>query len=328
MRALLVVCVTLLGALGAALATAVQVPQRQIEHFSPRPIPGARLAFRGGLVLRGPRRLGALSGLLVEGPKLLAVSDTGEWVTGRLVVEQGRLKALNDVQLFERLDTDGAPVRAKRPSDAEALAREDNAVLVLVEQATRLLSYPADGLAVDFSATPTEIPLSREEMRAGSEGIEALTRLSDGKILGIAEARLGEAKTARAFILGGRRVLVRRRDGFAITGADTMPGGDVFILERRYGGGLDVAMRVRRLGVDAFNGGPPADGPILLEADFSAEIDNMEGIAVEGESGEIVLTMVSDNNRSFLQRTLLLRFVVSDPRPRPNPLRVPQQPVH
>jgi hypothetical protein len=41
------------------------------------------------------------------------------------------------------------------------------------------------------------------------------------------------------------------------------------------------------------------------------EIDNMEGLTVtRNAAGETLLTMVSDDNFSMLQRTLLLRFAV------------------
>ena len=55
--------------------------------------------------------------------------------------------------------------------------------------------------------------------------------------------------------------------------------------------------------------GAVADGPSIFEADFGQEIDNMEGIdAHVTADGDTMLTMVSDDNFSPLQRTLLLQF--------------------
>ena len=60
--------------------------------------------------------------------------------------------------------------------------------------------------------------------------------------------------------------------------------------------------------------GALVDGPILFEADMGYEIDNFEGIDVHRDSGgDIVLTLVSDDNFSFLQRTLLMQFVLLEP---------------
>jgi hypothetical protein len=53
------------------------------------------------------------------------------------------------------------------------------------------------------------------------------------------------------------------------------------------------------------------DGPVIFEADGSHQIDNLEGLSVHrGAGGETVLTMISDDNFSLLQRTLLLEFTL------------------
>lgn len=296
-----------------------RVTTRLIERFSPSPIEGSRLAFEGGLVLSGPRRLGGVSGLLVEGEAMLAITDTGDFVTARLVFEGERLAGIEDVAIGTRRGTDGNPIRTKKVGDAEALARGDGEIFVLVEMNRELLAYPADGLAVDLGATPRSVPLSAEERRVGARGWEALATRSDGSLVMMAEARDGDGTRVPAAVVGGRRFALARRDGFAVTGADILPGGDMVIVERRWRGGIDVAMRVRRIGADAVASGSLADGPVLLEAGFSAEIDNMEAIAAEVEDGVIRLTLASDDNHSFLQRTLLLRFRISDPLPRPRP---------
>jgi hypothetical protein len=57
--------------------------------------------------------------------------------------------------------------------------------------------------------------------------------------------------------------------------------------------------------------GATVDGPMVIEADMGFEVDNMEGIAVHrAANGDVVLTLVSDDNFSFLQRTLLLQFTL------------------
>jgi hypothetical protein len=53
------------------------------------------------------------------------------------------------------------------------------------------------------------------------------------------------------------------------------------------------------------------DGPSIFDADLGQEVDNMEGIdAHVTDDGDTVLTMVSDDNFSLLQRTLLLQFTL------------------
>jgi hypothetical protein len=49
----------------------------------------------------------------------------------------------------------------------------------------------------------------------------------------------------------------------------------------------------------------------MIEADLAYQIDNMEGIAVHRNSaGDAVITLISDDNFSIIQRNLLLQFLV------------------
>ena len=44
---------------------------------------------------------------------------------------------------------------------------------------------------------------------------------------------------------------------------------------------------------------------------MTSQIDNMEGLAVHrDEAGRTILTLVSDDNYSILQRTLILQFAL------------------
>jgi hypothetical protein len=53
------------------------------------------------------------------------------------------------------------------------------------------------------------------------------------------------------------------------------------------------------------------DGEVLIYADLGFQIDNMEGIAVHrSPQGDLVLTLISDDNFSAMQRTLLLQFTL------------------
>jgi hypothetical protein len=71
-------------------------------------------------------------------------------------------------------------------------------------------------------------------------------------------------------------------------------------------------MRLRRIDATAVKPGALLDGEVLIEADMSGEIDNMEGLAVHtAENGDTVLTIISDDNfNRTLQRTLLLQFTL------------------
>ena len=99
---------------------------------------------------------------------------------------------------------------------------------------------------------------------------------------------------------------------FDVTDVASLDDGTFFVLERRFRWLEGVKMRIRRFSVGALKPDATADGETLIEADLESQIDNMEGLAVtRGTSGEILLTLISDDNfNHFLQRTLLLQFAL------------------
>jgi hypothetical protein len=69
------------------------------------------------------------------------------------------------------------------------------------------------------------------------------------------------------------------------------------------------AMRIDRLPLAGIKPDALVDGKSLIEADLAYQIDNLEGIAVHrNASNETIITMISDDNFSVIQRNLLLQF--------------------
>jgi hypothetical protein len=72
--------------------------------------------------------------------------------------------------------------------------------------------------------------------------------------------------------------------------------------------------RIRRIPLSAIRPNALVDGPVLIEADLGEEIDYMDGLSVHrATDGQIVLTLISNDNCSPVQRTLLLQFTLADP---------------
>lgn len=113
------------------------------------------------------------------------------------------------------------------------------------------------------------------------------------------------------FVTGPRGATfeVARHSSFAITDAAFLPDGDLIILERSFAWLDGVAMRLRRVPARDLKPGARLEGEEILKADMRSQIDNMEGLAIHRDpDGSVILTLVSDDNFSFLQRTILLRF--------------------
>ena len=94
--------------------------------------------------------------------------------------------------------------------------------------------------------------------------------------------------------------------GFKPTGATTLPGGDVLVLERHY---PPIGARIRRLAKATLVPGAMLEAEEIARLEGSLTVDNMEGIdARRGPGGETLVYILSDDNDNPLQRTYLLMF--------------------
>ncbi len=283
------------------------------------------LEFRGGLVLRSTyRQFGGISALRVaaDGTRFIAASDKGWWLRGRIVYEGTRPVDIVDAEMAPMLAADGRPISARGWYDTEAIAEDGGTLYVALERVHQIIrfNYGRDGLLA--RGQPIAVPPAFRSLPS-NRGIEALVFVPKGlplagTLIAISERGLDKAGNVNAFLIGGPapgNFAVRRRSDYDIGDAALLPGGDVLLLERKFSWTAGLNVRLRRIALTDIKPGALVDGPILLEADLGYEIDNMEGLSVHrGAAGETVLTLVSDDNFSMLQRTLLLQFVLGEDR--------------
>lgn len=300
----------------------LNVEARRIEAFRPGD-PGRQrfggLVFRGGLQLRASYEgFGGFSGLaFADDGRLVAISDAAEWLVARPERQGDRLVGLTEAVMAPMLAGNGVPLAATSAYDTESLTIAGGAAYVGVERVHQVLKFDWARSGVTARAERIAVPAEARRLprNRGLEAIGVAPRGSPvaGAIVAIAE-RSGEDETA-GFIIGGRRpgrFALSRRDGFDVTDLAFLPGGDLIVLERRYVPPFSIAMRIRHIEGRALVPGAVLDGAALIEADNGYEIDNMEGVAVRRSvAGETILTVISDNNFSMMQRTLLLEFVLA-----------------
>jgi hypothetical protein len=148
-----------------------------------------------------------------------------------------------------------------------------------------------------------------------NRGIECLlTAPKTGALIAISERGLDEAGNIRGFLIGGKAAgefTVRRKNEFDIVDCALTFDGGLVILERYFTWRTGVAIRLRRLLLAELVAGAVLDGPVLIEADMGYQIDNMEGLSIHrAANGDTVLTLISDDNFSVIQRTILLQFTL------------------
>lgn len=279
------------------------------------------LEFRGGLVLTSSdQAFGGLSGLIVQedGDRFIACSDRGFWLRGRIIYRLGLASRVVDAALSPIVDPDG---RSASRLDTESMTGDGGALYVGLEGAPpRILRFDRDGRGLPAGGRSIPVPPELKDL-PNNRGLEALAFVPDecrlgGTLIAISERGLTAAGDIKAYLIGGPSpgpFAIKRRDEFDITDAAVLPGGDLLILERLFSRDFRLGMRIRRLPLGGLRPGALIDGAVLIEADRGFEIDNMEALAVHRtRSGEIRITILSDDNFLPIQRTLLLQFALLD----------------
>ena len=269
------------------------------------------LVYRGGFSLSAPG-LGGLSAADVNqsGDVLTAASDNGNWYRFRLASNPAG--DLIDVQLDasgQLLGEDGAAFRTKGAGDAESIARqEDGRLVVGFESQSKVLIYPSD-----LASRPVRGDLP-PGVRSGNAGLEAMTLTEDGRIVAFSEGGPRLGGRGPAWIGEGgewRTASYELADGFRPSGATTLPNGDVLVLERSFSFPATLRARFVRITPHPLEEQTIRGTEIArLEAPFP--VDNFEAIAAFADSEDRVFVYVlSDDNFSLFQRTLILKFEVT-----------------
>ena len=280
-----------------------------------------KLTFLGGLELvLKDRKAGGISGLLSleNGATLLAVNDNGHWISISLQQSaEGVPIAVTGFRYAPLRGAKGKTLVRRWGHDTEALARDGNDLYVSAEQNHAIYHYRWPVASGEELMTGSVWLPERIKKLPRNEGLEALAAVPEnlpegGKLLAVAESSASDLHDLSAFLIGPdgvERLQITRSGRYGVTDAAFLPNGDLVLLERRFSLRDLIGMRLRRFEGKTVKAGARLTGEVLLEADFGFQIDNMEALAVhQNLSGETILTLMSDDNRSFLQRTLLLRF--------------------
>ena len=300
-----------------------------LDLAAPGRLRNGALEFLGGLVLssRDPG-FGGLSGVRTwnRGRDLLAIGDEGIWFAAHLDTDAaGTPLGLSDAAIAPLLDEKGVRFRSKWSRDAESLDLRPVAggweARVGFEGRHRVVAYrsaSADphallGARGDMLELPADVGRLRQstglEAIAGDEAGRRLVLIAEESLRGGGEPRPG-------WILGPGRVERFRVDsgGFSPTDAAFLPSGDLLVLERRLSLLGAFQARLVRIAAGDLAEGRTTSGETLWESRFGDAIDNMEALAVDrAPDGSTILTLLSDDNFFWLQRTLLLRFRLVEP---------------
>ncbi|MBS0534497.1 MAG: esterase-like activity of phytase family protein [Proteobacteria bacterium] len=300
-------------------------PITAFDNSDPTRVRFSALEFRGGLALTSDfAAFGGISALHMEpdGAHFLAVTDNGSWLKARIVYRDGRPVGLADAEMAPLLAANGKPLASQHKYDSESLTRIGDNFYVGIERVEKIVRFAVkDGLASRGKqiATPPDFKTFKYNKSLECLASPPQGQPYAGKLVAVTEESLDAAGNHRSFVLdpasrdaaGTLRFTVKRSDDFDVSDCTILPPGDLLLLERSFSPLKGVAMRIRRIPVSAIKEGALVDGPVLIKADLGYQIDNMEGIAVHrNDAGETIVTLVSDDNFSAIQRNILLQFAL------------------
>ena len=321
------------ASLSADIATRITV--RPLPGFSvsePTKVRFGRLDYIGGFEIRADRReVGGLSGLVISdaGRGFLSLSDTGFMVRATIDRDaRGRPAGLSSASIRRLQTQKGVLSLNKSLSDTESFdiyagdgGRPFGVVSFEQRPTVSIGPMTADGFIGPL--TPIDLPkeVSRLQVNRGLESVAALpagSGLGGRSVILAEEAERGAATSNQpGWVIGGKAPFafrVHRLGDYDLTDAKVGPDGRLYVLERSFSFLTGVRCRIRSFRLADIRPGAVLDGDTLLEATMSEEIDNMEGLSVwKTSGGETRISLISDDNHAFIQRTLYLEFRLGRP---------------
>ena len=287
----------------AASGITVKAEPVALNANDPAQVSVGTFTYAGGLELtsRDTSRLHGLSDIKVgQDGRLIAVSDDGDLYTSRLVLDPaGRLIGLTENQIAPLTGLDGQPLASKQEADAEGVAVLANGDrLVSLERHDRILRYPAKGGPAIAAPGPLNV------IFPDNGGMEALSQdpasgpdayMAGGEISG----QTWNCTLSKGCVDGR---LLPKPGEFGLVALTPLPHGQLAYVIRAWDplAGSHVVLIIN----DAK--GTEIDRLNLVKP---LTVDNLEGVAaVPAKDGSVRFYLISDDNFSPAQRTLLLAF--------------------
>lgn len=247
---------------------------------------------------------GGFSGIEMaeDGLSLTILSDRAAWTTARLTREDGRITGAEAAPVRPLLDRDGNPLK-REFADSEGLAiAPDGTVFVSFELFSRVMRFAS------LEEGGHRLALHEDFKTFGlNSALESLAIDADGALYTMPEKPADDGDSFPVYRLRGEQwdipFTLPRRGRFLIAGADIFEG-HLYVLERAFWG-IGFSSRVRRFDL---TGG---DETVVMQSRLG-QFDNLEGISVWRDGGDVVLSMISDDNFLPVQRTEIVEYRLPD----------------
>ncbi|MGO4914478.1 esterase-like activity of phytase family protein [Pseudogemmobacter sp. W21_MBD1_M6] len=265
------------------------------------------LDYIGSYTWNGPSEdFGGFSGIEVmpDGQFFVVITDKGNLAKGRFTRDGSKITDVSLGPLIHLKSSKGAPLRPNE-GDSEGLAMAANGeIYVSFEGIHRIARHKTP-------ASPAELLPRHPDFDSfqNNSGMEALAIDADGALYTLPERSGAVTRPFPVYRFKDgawtQPFSVPRQGMFLPTGADFGPDGRFYLLERHLNGVFGFQSRIRSFRLD---GDTLSDEKLLLVSSTGTH-DNLEGLAVwQDEAGKIRLTLVSDDNFQFFQRTEIVEY--------------------
>jgi hypothetical protein len=249
---------------------------------------------------------GGFSGLEVgdDGSTFTTISDRAHVLTGAFLRSGAVITGVTAGTILPILDSKGHPLGGSN-GDSEGLAiAPDGTIYISFEGNHRVARYAPPMSKADVLPRPREFRRFQT-----NSSLESLAIDSEGTLYTMPERSGSISKPFAVWRYRDGRwdqpFSIPRRGDFLPTGSDFGPDGRFYLLERQTNGILGFSTRIR---VFLISGDQIGGEETLLETAPGA-YDNLEGISVWRDAqGAIRLTMISDDNFRFFQKTEIVEF--------------------
>ena len=262
---------------------------------------------------------GGISALaVIDNNRFLAVSDAGALIGFTL----GQSNRMED-SFIAALPGAYGDEADYRDRDSEGMTRDPSSGRIWV-------SYEARHAIRRFSPSLGRIDgtkrLTFTDGWKANGGVEAIARLRDGRFVLFSETHHRADSSNSAFLYSGDPVEAgsqttpfgyRAPEGYRPTDATLLPDGRLLILNRRIGLPQGFSAKLALLDPAKIESDKAITPQVIATLASPLLVDNMEGLAVTEENGRIIVWMISDDNFTPLQRTILMQFALDLPNKKP-----------
>ena len=246
-----------------------------------------------------------LSALAYDGDTLFALSDYGELHHFKLDIKNKKINSISLEESYILKNKNGKKLK-KSKSDAEGLIYKDKKLYISFERKHRVDVYTLDGIKIKKHKLHKNLEGSKK-YKSKNKGLEALGFSKKHGFITAPEAPFLDKTIHKLYTK--KNIYEIKKDGY-ITALEFMSKNKLLVLERDF----DTLTRKRIITLSLVNLKKCISNICeknklkILDSYKDNNVDNFEGLTKIDKN---LFLMVSDDNGSFLQKTLFVLFEIS-----------------